>query len=656
MEDESPASGVSGRTDDVKPAGDAPEQGAGTSMEVSDAGGEGAAEARLPFWKRMSKPLIAAYVVLIAFGATWVVLFCIIIVCKLFTGAEGSVRSDWTVDTGALIEAEETYDVDVYEASAEATIDVLQIQPADVDDEDFTYYDTDVQDRLAGEVELLKAEGGWTVAAPLAILNPYGTGSNGLYLYFETDEATEASYVIQAEGTTDFEATATGGYATEHEFQMIGLVPGLENHVTLTLEDEDGQAVEVLEFDIDMPDNLSGYDVQLDSTDGESTQELSSGLYVMMRVNGTLGYGFFYDNDGTMRYELVTEGFGLDRIVEYEGDIVTCISNTALARIDGLGRVVQVYDLDGYVLHHDINDAEDGKLLVLAEHEESEEELVEDLVLELDLETGEFYELVDFSDLMADYRENFTRSITMFDPFAWQAGEWDWIHLNTVQYIVADDSIIVSSRETSTIIKVTDVHDDPEVDWLCGDPDFWEGTPYEDLCLEPVGDFKFQWGQHTVEYVGAGDEDGVYYLSLYDNNYWGLSTRDDFSPDLTGDTDETYTNYYTQGYEHSNVYVYKIDENEGTFELVFSFQVPYSSIVSNAALTDAWTTYGTDTQDEAYDIEGRNWVACSGVDKVFGEYDSDGNLIREFSFKAVNQNYRVFKYTFEGFWFADEAE
>ena len=602
--------------------------------------------------KKLSLGLKIAYAVLILFALFWVIAFGVLIYLKVFAGAEGEIREDWTVETGELIEAEETYDVDVYEAALESSIDVLQIQPADVAEEGFTYYDLDVQDRLAGEVELLKAEGAWSVEEPLAILNPYGTGSNGLYLYFTTDEPLQASYVIQAEGTSDFEATATGGYATEHEFQMIGLVPGLENHVTLTLESEDGEALETLEFDITMPETTSGYDTQLEYEEGESTQELSSGLYVLMRVNGTLGYGFFFDNDGTLRYEMVTEGFGLDRIVEYEGDIVACISNTALARIDGLGRVVMVYDLEGYVLHHDINDAEDGKLMVLAEHDESAEELVEDLLLEVDLETGEVTELLDFSDFMADYRENFTRTITMFDPFAWQSGEWDWIHLNTVQYITADDSVIVSSRETSTIIKVADIHGTPEVEWLCGDPDFWEGTPYEDLCLEAVGDFKYQWGQHTAEYVGAGDEDGVYYLSLYDNNYWGISTRD-FTPDTSDDTDETYTSYYGSGSEHSNVYVYRIDENEGTFELVLSFQVPYSSIVSNAALTDAWTTYGTDMQDEAYDLEGRTWVVNSGMALTFGEYDADGTLIREFYYDAELQQYRVFKYTFEGFWFGE---
>ena len=43
------------------------------------------------------------------------------------------------------------------------------------------------------------------------------------------------------------------------------------------------------------------------------------------------------------------------------------VSSTKLARIDGLGQVVQVYELDGYELHHDIGFGQDGELLALAE-------------------------------------------------------------------------------------------------------------------------------------------------------------------------------------------------------------------------------------------------------------------------------------------------
>ena len=593
--------------------------------------------------------------------AFWIVIaiVCIIVGLTLsftayFFAQEAEVRTAWKADTGELIGTDATYDVAVYEADLESDITVLQIEPTEVEDEGFTYYDLDVQDRLAGTIANLASDGEWTLTQPLAILNAYGTGSNGLYLYFTTDFATQVSYVIEADGTTDYEVTASGGYVTEHEVQIIGLVPGRTNHVTITLTGELGNVRQVVEFDIAMPETTSGYSVQLDYHDGTSDAELSSGLYVLLRTNGYLGYGFFYDNGGVLRYEMVLEGLGMDRIVEYDGDIIVCISNSRLARIDALGRVVAVYDLgDEYVLHHDINDGEEGTLIIAAEYAEDEDGLVEDLVLELDLETGEISLLLDFSELMEDFRTEYTRVIGLTDYMAYYAGDWDWIHINTVQYLEADDAIIVSSRETSTIIKVANVHSDPEIEWLCGNPSYWEGTEYEDLCLTAVGDFIYQYGQHTVEYAGAGDEDGVYYLRMYNNNFWALSTRDDFelsADDLLGVGTEIYD--FTDD-DVSYVYVYKIDENAGTFELVESFEVPYSAIVSSAAPSDVWSSYSVDNQDEVYDMTGKTWIVNSGVAMVFGEYDEDGVLIRQFSYDATLQGYRVIKYTFEGFWFSE---
>lgn len=81
-----------------------------------------------------------------------------------------------------------------------------------------------------------------------------------------------------------------------------------------------------------------------------------------------------------------------------------------LKRIDGLGRVVRTYPLGGYELHHDINYGPDNTVVALAEA--PGRTTVEDLVIEVDLETGAVTELVDFSELMADYKEpTRTRSV-----------------------------------------------------------------------------------------------------------------------------------------------------------------------------------------------------------------------------------------------------
>ena len=574
--------------------------------------------------------MILAGVVLLALA----VLIPIVVVLgsKAFTAREQAARTDWTFSTGDVVAQSSQWEVDLAEADLGDGLKALQLVPQDIEQEGFTYYDEGVQERLYQVVEELKHNSDleWTASMPLAILNPYGTGSNGLYLYFETDMATSVSYTVHVDGLADFTAEAADAsgkdYVKAHEFQLIGLVPGEVNEVTLNISGKWGNTRQTIHFTVDMPQTRSGYATQLEVTEGESAAAQADGLFAMMRVNGYLGYGFFFDNDGVMRYEMVLEGYGLDRVLFCGDEILTCVSSSKLARINGLGQVTWVCDLGGYDLHHDIGWGADGEVLALAE--ERGNDTVEDRLLSIDTETGEVTELVNFSAFLQEYY-GITRPVAATDDFFWQAGEWDWIHLNSLQYMPESDSVILSSRETSTILKVADLHGEPALDWLAGDERIWEGTAYEDACLAQEGGFVPQYGQHCVEYYADGGEEGVYYLSLFNNNYLSINSRD---LELTVDGSVGRGLYGSEG-DASQVYIYRIDENQRTFSLEESFEVPYSSIVSNGSLCG----------------DG-NWTVTSGVAMVFGEYDSTGALIRQYAYECTMQNYRTFKYEM-GIWF-----
>lgn len=575
--------------------------------------------------------MILAGVVLLALAV--LIPVAVVQLSKAFTAQEQAARTDWTFSTGDVVAQSSQWEVDLAEADLGDGLKALQLVPQDIEQEGFTYYDEGVQERLHQVVEELKNNSDleWTASMPLAILNPYGTGSNGLYLYFETDMATSVSYTVHVDGLTDFTAEAADAsgkdYTRTHEFQLIGLVPGEVNEVTLTISGKWGNTRQTIHFTVDMPETRSGYSTQLKVTEGESTAAQADGLFTMMRVNGYLGYGFFFDNDGVMRYEMVLEGFGLDRVLFCGDEILTCVSSSKLARINGLGQVTWVCDLGGYDLHHDIGWGADGEVLALAE--ERGNDTVEDRLLSIDTETGEMTEFINFSTFLQEYYD-ITRPVSPSDDFFWQAGEQDWIHLNSLQYMPESDSVILSSRETSTILKVADLHGEPALDWLAGDERIWEGTAYEDACLAQVGDFVPQYGQHCVEYYADGEEEGVYYLSLYNNNYLSINSRD---LELTVDDSVGRGLYGGEG-DASQVYIYRIDENQRTFSLESSFDVPYSSIVSNGSLCG----------------EDGNWTVNSGVAMVFGEYDSTGTLIREYAYECTMQNYRTFKYEMD-IWF-----
>lgn len=278
-------------------------------------------------------------------------------------------RDSWEIQTGSYAFTDEELQIDLYTDPVEASITVLQMVPHEYQSEGFTYYDESVQQRLAQSLATMLETREHTIAEPLAVLNPFGTGSNGLYLCFTTEARCQIRYTVHVDDADipDYTATANNngkdGYSRVHEFLLIGLVPGETNTVTLEAVGTQGRVRDSFSFTIDMPETTSGYANRLETTDGESAAALSDGLFYAMGLGDYYGYTFFFDNDGVMRYEMVMDGYHADRILNLDGDIVTCVGSTKLARLSRLGQAVRVYDLGQYELHHDINWGPDGTVL-----------------------------------------------------------------------------------------------------------------------------------------------------------------------------------------------------------------------------------------------------------------------------------------------------
>ena len=579
----------------------------------------------------MKKKILVGAAILVVLAA--VILTGVLVVTRYLVGGEKRARDKWEIETGTYTFTDDEIDVQMYRQPVEASIEVAQILPGEYEQEGFTYYDEEVQQRLAQSLMTMMARGGYTMDAPLAVLNPFGTGSNGLYLYFTTDYNCQIRYTV----TTDDESipayTATANSAEEfgkvQQFLLIGLVPGQENQVTLEAVNRQGEVKQSVTFTIQMPETTSGHPNRLEATEGESTAEMSDGLFYAMGLSDYYGYTFFFDNDGILRYEMLLDGYHSDRILSLGDQILACVGSNKIARISRIGQVLQVYDLGRFELHHDFNWGPDGELVALATNTEGE--TVEDQLISIDMESGEVTLLVDFSALMNDYFVT-TEKVAANSSFFWQAGLWDWLHLNSVQYLEEEDAVVVSSRETSTILKVKNVHEEPAIDWMIGDEAFWQGTGFARYSLTREGDFTPQYGQHDVTVIyDESLPEGQYYLRMFDNNYWANSTRTGYTPPLPDTVGQALTEDESIV---SHVYYYLVDENAGTFQLAWSFDVPYSSVVSNAQL-----------------LEGGNYVVNSGVPQVYGEYDAEGNLIRQFQYHSMMNGYRVMKDDFVGYWF-----
>ena len=351
-------------------------------------------------------------------------------VASSFIQSEISTREDWSISTGDVADRELAAGHGLHRP-VEASIEITQIVPDEYEEEGFTYYDEEVQDRLAYTLLQLTQEGNYTLESPLAILNPFGTGSNGLYLYFGTNNPTKVQYTVSVEDESiaDYTAWANNagedGFSRVQEFLLIGLVPGEENTVTLTAYNRQGAQTSPPSFTIDMPEPTSGYDVTLETVDGDSAQELSNGLYYAMGIGGQYGYTFFYDNDGVMRYEMVLEGYHSDRFLWDED----AASSPAWQHQSGPAQPLWPGHpglRPGYIRaspRHQLGSR--GTILALAT--DLEGETVEDQVLQIDLESGEVTHIVDFTQVFQSYFEN-TRPVQATDPFGlWSEGEWDWL-------------------------------------------------------------------------------------------------------------------------------------------------------------------------------------------------------------------------------------
>ena len=519
-----------------------------------------------------------------------------------------TVLGSCTADTSDDPVAQENADNNIVTLNTEQDMDVV--------------YTTDYQTEIALTLQDYKDNNIYTLEDPLMVANPYGTNTTGLYVYFTTDTPVKISYTVSAEGYSDFSRELYGEYSTEHEYLLIGMIPDTVNTITLTAVDDEGNAVGTKEIKYQTSPLLgSAENVQLEVTKGESSAELSDGLYTMLgnrteEDNEQTDYILLYDNNGTLRSEIPIKSYRACNILFDDSHMYYSTSADEIAVMDNTGQILTVYSMGDYKLHHDYIFGSENDLLVLASQENAETE--EDRILSVDLDDGTVTELIDLADLFADYLD----SLTADEPL-------DWMHINSIR-LIGEDSIIISSRETSTIIKIDDIYDEPVVDYMIGSGQFWEESGYDSLLLEQVGDFSLQAGQHCVEYETSDElEDGQYYLYFYNNNNAVCDTRGyDYS------SDDSYSGTYsgTEGGE-SYYYKYLIDENERTFELVERVPVTYSGYVSSVQQT------------------GNNLLIDSGSAFTAVELDENNTPVQTLAGTGDTWWYRVFKYDYTGFWF-----
>ncbi len=207
-----------------------------------------------------------------------------------------------------------------------------------------------------------------------------------------------------------------------------------------------------------------------------------------------------------------------------------------------LGQVVKQFHVpDGF--HHEIREMQNGNFLV-ASHTNGDF-LLEDVMVELNRATGQVVKSWDFTKILDPLRKGLPDVTT-----------GDWLHINGAYFDNSDNSIVVSGRSQSSVIKVD--YNTGAIKWILSHPSGWTEA-WQPFLLKPIDaagnaldtkgiDF-WTYGQHNPQALEGNR------ILLYDN----------------GD----YRNYYDDNSKpqksYSRMVEYKIDESNKTVQLVWSY-------------------------------------------------------------------------------------
>lgn len=174
-------------------------------------------------------------------------------------------------------------------------------------------YNVEKQTSIYETLNDQKAAESYTPDHMLIEYNPFGSNTLSLYVYFTTDSPVSVSYTVHVndKDISDFTRTAyqENTYQTEHEFQIIGLIPDITNTITFTLTSEDG-VTSTYTTSYDMPSLYGEEKVKLDTQTLSTSEQLSDGLYAILgNDSSSMDFMYYYDNAGILRGEVPYSGY-----------------------------------------------------------------------------------------------------------------------------------------------------------------------------------------------------------------------------------------------------------------------------------------------------------------------------------------------------------
>lgn len=449
-------------------------------------------------------------------------------------------------------------------------------------------------------IEKYKKEGSYTLENPLLIVNPYGTNKTGLYIYFRHFLRVNTKYTVSVKSLDtenemnipDFSASMYTNTSNmplaEQEGQIIGLISGVTNYVNVYLYDENEVMIAKAGYKIELPKEETDMMTKLAVEHDREIEQLSEGLFAVFGLNPKRKERSLplYDNTGILRARLVMEEGEKTKDVNLkflENKIFYAIHASKYAMVNSLGYVEKVFDFGkGYEGYGDFDFTPANRyMLTFAKKKGSKDRFV----MAIDLYNGKTKELISLKkvipELFKEEKLNFTSL-----------------------RIVNDNDILISEKETSSVIRINNVFRRPEVKGIFSGKGGLEKK--KEVLYEKVGDFLGHFAQDSV-YTDRNEkmEKRNYHIHLFNTK---------------------------TGKGKAEYYRYLVDENKRTYELADKIEFPYEEEVGGLSKN------------------GENFVFSFGKEGIFEEYNADKNRLAKYSLKG-EKIYRASKFDMKGSWF-----
>lgn len=500
-----------------------------------------------------------------------------------------------------------------------------------IDCETYSYspevvYNTTYSEGRNKEIEKKKKRNVYNFESPLWQWNLYGTNNLSMYLYFKTTEKVSVRYTVQVadEKIPNFTRTLYNGaqnnLTREHSYQLIGFVPGQLNYVILEIYGSKGKLLNKKCFGINVPKLESGADEKLEVTIGKSEENITNGLYTVFSDK----FIWLYDNSGCLRGEIPIAGKTSQKILYYEDCMFYGLDDNRFVLVNALGQVKDNYSLGKYSQYADFIYNGYGQMWILASKNGKKNKSVKDTVIALDMKSKQVTKLFDMENMLGKVAKKGKKTKN--------SKTFDWISLNAIEQ-VDSDSVLLSARELSTIFKIENINSrEPRIAYMIGEDEIWKGVSYKKKLLKKSGQekadeeraeeqaeslldlgqaedvFFSQVGQSYIQYETSKLlSEGQYYLYVWDSNYGEWNTNKKFNWSIWD-----HIGTVNKKVDFSYLKKYLVDEKAKTFNLEEEKEIDYTK--KNGSMQ-----YYHNHRIDNY-----------GVNKNYGEYDSNGRLIRSY--------------------------